>query len=216
VPPGVDTERFHPLNEAERAAARAHLGLPIEADIVLGLSRLVPRKGFDTAIRAMAQVSDEFPTALLAIAGSGRDRQRLEMLARELGAPVRFLGRVPNDDLPSLYGCVDVFAMLCRNRWAGLEQEGFGIVFVEAAAAGVAQIAGRSGGAHEAVAHDETGLIVDDPTDVGAVAGSLRRLLGDAALRNRLGGAARQRAIEQFSYDMLAERLGRALGALAE
>jgi phosphatidyl-myo-inositol dimannoside synthase len=216
VPPGVDTERFHPLNEAERAAARAHLGLPIEADIVLGLSRLVPRKGFDTAIRAMAQVSDEFPTALLAIAGSGRDRQRLEMLARELGAPVRFLGRVPNDDLPSLYGCVDVFAMLCRNRWAGLEQEGFGIVFVEAAAAGVAQIAGRSGGAHEAVAHDETGLIVDDPTDVGAVAESLRRLLGDAALRNRLGGAARQRAIEQFSYDMLAERLGRALGALAE
>jgi phosphatidyl-myo-inositol dimannoside synthase len=216
VPPGVDTERFHPLSEVERDAARERLGLPVDADIVLGLSRLVPRKGFDTAIRAMARISAQFPRAILAIAGSGRDRPRLEKLASELNAPVAFLGRVPSDDLPALYGCVDVFAMLCRNRWAGLEQEGFGIVFVEAAAAGVAQIAGRSGGAHEAVAHGETGLIIDDPTDVDAVAGALRTLLEDPVMRQQLGAAARQRAIEQFSYDLLAERLGRALGALPE
>ena len=63
----------------------------------------------------------------------------------------RFLGRVPDHLLNGAHGCADVFAMLCRNRWAGLEQEGFGIVFVEAAAAGVPQVAGNSGGAAEAV-----------------------------------------------------------------
>ena len=64
---------------------------------------------------------------------------------------------MPDDDLPSLYGCADVFAMLCRNRWGGLEQEGFGIVFLEAAACGVPQVAGASGGAAEAVVDGETG-----------------------------------------------------------
>ena len=65
---------------------------------------------------------------------------------------MRLLGRVPEPDLPALYGSADVYAMLCRNRWAGLEQEGFGIVFLEAAACGVPQVAGDSGGAAEAVA----------------------------------------------------------------
>ncbi len=79
---------------------------------------------------------------------------------------MRFCGRVPDEDLPDLYGCGDVFAMLCRNRWAGLEQEGFGIVFLEAAAAGVPAVAGESGGAAEAVAAGETGLVVDPSTSV--------------------------------------------------
>ena len=76
---------------------------------------------------------------------------------------MRFLGRVPNDDLPALYGCADVYTMLCRNRWGGLEQEGFGIVFLEAAACGVPQVAGDSGGAAEAVADGETGIVVRRP-----------------------------------------------------
>jgi phosphatidyl-myo-inositol dimannoside synthase len=214
VPPGVDTERFRPLTDAERAAARERHGLPIDAPIVLGVSRLVPRKGFDTAIRAVEQLRAKVPDVVLAIAGSGRDRGRLERLAEETGAPVRFLGRVPNDDLPALYGCADVFAMLCRNRWGGLEQEGFGIVFVEAAAAGVPQVAGRSGGAHEAVDDGVTGFVIDDPTDPAAVADALATILLDGAGRARLAAASRRRAVEQFSYDVLAERLGRALGAL--
>ncbi len=146
VPPGVDTERFHPLDHDGQVEARRRLGLPLDRRIVLSLSRMVPRKGFDTAIRAVAELSRTMPDVLLAISGSGRDRARLERLAATTGAPVQFLGRVGNDDLPALYGCVDVFAMPCRNRWGGLEQEGFGIVFVEAAAAGVPQVAGRSRG----------------------------------------------------------------------
>ena len=213
VPPGVDVERFRPLGAEQKQKARSRLGLPIDATIVLGLSRLVPRKGFDTLIRASASIAPRHPELVVAIGGSGRDRSRLERTAADAGAPVRFLGRVDDDDLPAIYGCVDVFAMLCRNRWGGLEQEGFGIVFVEAAASGVPQIAGRSGGAHEAVDHGRTGLVVDHPHDPGAVARALELLVGDPALRDRLGRAARRRVESELTYDVLAKRLGEALGA---
>jgi phosphatidylinositol alpha-1,6-mannosyltransferase len=125
---------------------------------------------------------------------------------------VRFLGRVDNDDLPYVHGCADVFTMLCRNRWGGLEQEGFGIVFVEAAACGVPQVAGDSGGAADAVADGETGLIVRHPERVDEAVVAIRRLLDDDAERARMGAAARERAVTDFSYDVLAARLGAALG----
>ena len=144
VPPGVDHARFAPLDAAERRAARARFGLPDDALVVAAVSRLVPRKGFDTVIRAAARLGPTHPDLLVAIAGGGRDRGRLERLARSTGAPVRFLGRVSDDDLPAAYGCADLFAMVCRNRWFGLEQEGFGIVFLEAAASGIPQIAGAA------------------------------------------------------------------------
>jgi phosphatidyl-myo-inositol dimannoside synthase len=212
VPPGVDADRFQPLDDAARRAARHRLGLPVDAVVVLGLSRLVPRKGFDVLIDASAQLADRHPALLVAIAGGGSDRDRLERRALERGAPVRFLGRVPDDDMPALYGCVDVFAMLCRNRWAGLEQEGFGIVFLEAAASGVPQVAGRSGGAHEAVDHGRTGFVVQQPQRADEVARAIERLLVDPALRRRLGTAARERVEHELTYDVLAARLGESLG----
>lgn len=211
VPPGVDIERFRPLTPDERRSARAHFGFADDAEIVVGISRLVPRKGFDTVIRAVAALAPFRPRLVLAIAGAGRDRERLEKLATELSAPVRFMGRVSHDDLPLLYGCADVSAMMCRNRWAGLEQEGFGIVFVEAAACGVPQIAGRSGGAAEAVEHGETGFVVDDPSDVNDVVRRLTQLLDDDELRQSMSVASRTRAEREFSYDILAARLGEAL-----
>lgn len=215
VPPGVDVERFRPLSAPERTAARRHLGLPADAKVIAGVSRLVPRKGFDTAIRAAARMRRTHPDLVLAIAGTGRDANRLRRLADELDAPVTFLGRVDHDDLPLVFGCADVFTMLCRNRWAGLEQEGFGIVFVEAAACGVPQVAGNSGGAAEAVEHEVTGVVVDDPGGdraVDATVDAFTRLLDDDGLRHRMGVAARGRAVEQFSYDVLSARLGAALG----
>lgn len=216
VPPGVDVERFRPLDAPERQSARRHFGVPEDAELVVGISRLVPRKGFDTAIRAVARLSRSRPALQLVIGGAGRDADRLTTLARELNAPVRLVGRIPHDDLPRLYGAADVCTMLCRNRWGGLEQEGFGIVFLEAAACGVAQLAGRSGGAAEAVVHGETGYVVDRPDDVDAVATALAALLDDAPLRRRMGEVSRQRAVAEFSYDVLARRLGRALDALAD
>jgi len=102
--------------------------------------------------------------------------------------------------------------MLCRNRWGGLEQEGFGIVFIEAASCGVPQIAGDSGGAAEAVAHGETGLVIDDPEDVQAVADAFEQLLDDDEMRAAMSVRSRERVESDFAYDVLAERLGDTLG----
>jgi phosphatidylinositol alpha-1,6-mannosyltransferase len=203
IPPGVDPLRFHPAGDDERRATRARLGLDPDRPLVLGLSRLVPRKGFDVLIDAAAGLDADVQVA---IAGHGRDRERLEARAAPQGGRVRFLGRVPDADLPALYACADVFAMLCRDRWGGLEAEGFGIVFVEAGACGVPSVAGRSGGSYEAVVDSETGFVVD-PHDVAAVRSAIDRLLRDDALRARMGAAARERAVTELSYDTLAARL---------
>ncbi len=205
VPPGVDPDRFRPLAPDARAAVRRRFGLDPDRPLVLGLSRLVPRKGFDVLIDAVACLDSDVQ---LAIGGGGRDAGRLASRAarRGIAARMRFLGRVPEDDLAGLYACADVFAMLCRERWGGVEAEGFGIVFVEAAACGVPAVAGRSGGAHEAVVHGETGLVVE-PRDVGGVRAALERLLRNDALRARFGTAARRRAVNELSYDRLVTHL---------
>jgi phosphatidylinositol alpha-1,6-mannosyltransferase len=213
VPPGVDTDRFRPLDATARSAARARLGLPVDGRLIVSVSRLVPRKGMDVLIRAAALLAPSRPDLCVAIAGGGRDHARLERLVRTTRAPVRLLGRVDHDDLPDLYACGDAFAMVCRNRWAGLEQEGFGIVFLEAAAAGVPQVAGDSGGAAEAVVEGETGFVVGDPSDPAAVADRLARLIDDPDLAARMGAAGRERAVAELSYDVLAARLGTALAA---
>ncbi|GIT00763.1 MAG: glycosyl transferase family 1 [Acidimicrobiales bacterium] len=213
VSPGVDIDRFRPLDASERSSVRRELGLPVDAPLVVSVSRLVPRKGMDTLVRAASRLSKRIPDAVVAIAGSGRDRARLEGLVAATGAPVRLLGRVPDELLPGLYGAGDVFSMSCRSRWAGLEQEGFGIVFVEAAAAGVPAVAGDSGGSAEAVADGETGLVVRRPGDSLRVAEALGDLIDDESRRLEMGLRARARAEAEFSYDVLAARLREGLDA---
>jgi len=215
VPPSVDTERFRPLEPHERADARRRLDLDPDGLLVTSVSRLVPRKGMDVFIRAMARLVDHHPRLQGAIAGDGRDRRRLERLVEATGSPVRVLGRLSDDDLPAVYGCADVFAMLCRSRWAGLEQEGFGIVFLEAAACGVPQVAGSSGGAAEAVLEGETGLIVRRPADVDDVTDALDALLSDPERRERMAVASRARAVDHFGQERLAATLAAALERVA-
>ena len=212
VPPGVDTTRFVPVADADRASVRARFGIAPDDEVVLGMSRLVTRKGYDTVIRAVAQLAPHRPKLRLVIGSTGRDESRLRSIASETNAPVTFLGRVAHDDLPLLYGCADVFSMMCRNRWGGLEQEGFGIVFVEAAACGTPQIAGDSGGSAEAVVDGETGFVMANPTDSSALAARIAQVLDDEPLRRRMGIASRSRAVAEFDYDVLAGRLGDVLG----
>ena len=207
VPPGVDVGRFKPLNASERLEARSRFGLPADDPVVVSISRLVPRKGMDVLIAATARLADRHPGLTLAVAGAGRDRARLDRLIGRTGAPVRLLDRVADSDLSDLYGCADVFAMVCRQRWGGLEQEGFGIVFLEAAAAGVPQLAGDSGGAAEAVEHGRTGLVVGQPSHLNEVIASLDALLSDRVRLQRMGLDSRLRAVAEFSYDYMAERL---------
>jgi phosphatidylinositol alpha-1,6-mannosyltransferase len=201
IPPGVDVERFHPVDDDQRAKTRVRFGLDPDRPLVLGVSRLVPRKGFDVVIDACAGLGD----VQLAIAGSGRDRRRLERRAAHRSS-VTFLGRVSDDDLAALYAAADVFAMCCRERWGGLEAEGYGIVFMEAAACAVPAVAGRSGGSHEAVVDGVTGFVVA-PRDVPAIRRSIDRCCRDSTLRTQMGEAARRRAVEELSYDRLVAKL---------
>lgn len=212
IPPGVDTERFAVPTAEHRAEVRARYGVASDAPLVVSLSRLVPRKGMDVLIRASARLAGEFPALRVLIGGTGRDRARLERIVAATGAPVELVGRVAEADLADFNAMGDVFAMCCRNRWFGVEQEGFGIVFLEAAATGVPQVAGASGGSADAVDHERTGLVVDDPSSVGAVTSAIRRLLIDDDLRRRLAISGRSRAVDEFSYDDLARRLDEALG----
>ncbi len=211
VPPGVDVERFRPLDDLQRREARRHLGLPEDAVLVTSISRLVPRKGMDVLIRAIARLRATRPDLALAIGGAGRDERRLRLVAQTARVPVHWLGRISEEDLPLAYGCADVYAMCCRDRWGGLEQEGFGIVFLEAAASGVPQVAGSSGGSAEAVADGVTGAVVGRPHDPRAVAAALQPLVDDPGLRVRLGLASRERAVTEFAYDKVAQRLERTL-----
>ena len=211
IPPGVDTQRFRQLSNEERVSARREFGVSDEAELIVGISRLVPRKGFDTLIEVAAALQASRPRLQVLIGGGGRDANRLQKLIDKLGAPVRMLGRVTDEQLPLLYGCADVSAMLCRSRWGGLEQEGFGIVFSEAASCGVPQVAGKSGGAADAVLDGLTGKVVPNPSDVAQVASTVAQLLDDAFLRSLMGVASRERALNTFDYDVLTKSLAQVL-----
>ena len=211
IPPGVDTQRFRPLNDEERKISRREFGVSDDAELIVGVSRLVPRKGFDTLIEVAATLRASRPRLQVLIGGGGRDAKRLQKLIDKLGAPVRMLGRVTDEQLPRLYGCADVSAMLCRSRWGGLEQEGFGIVFSEAAACGVPQIAGKSGGAADAVLDGLTGKVVQNPSDVAQVASTVNQLLDDAFLRSLMSVASRERALTTFDYNVLTKSLAQVL-----
>lgn len=227
VPPGVDVSRFRPLPAIERASARAHFGLPRTGPLVVSVSRLVPRKGMDTLIEAASSLSTRLPGLSVAIAGEGRDRRRLERAAAEAAVPVRFVGKLPDRDLPAFYACADVFALCCRSRWWGLEQEGFGIVLLEAAATGVPCVTVGSGGAAEAVVDGETGIVVPSSEEsawrpssrAGHAEGvglALAALLEAPERARAMGAAGRSRAERQFDYDILASRLGNALRTMCE
>jgi phosphatidylinositol alpha-1,6-mannosyltransferase len=215
IPPGVDVGGIVPLEADERRTARTGLGLPAEGPLLTSVSRLVPRKGMDVLIAAANRLAPSYPDLVVAIAGDGRERGHLRRLAAQSPVRVEVLGRVSQEDRAALLGAADVFVMACRNRWFGLEQEGFGIVCLEAAAAGVPQVAGDSGGASEAVLDGETGLVVTDPGNPGAVAEALRSLLVDPNRRRRMGRAARFRVEESFDNDVLASRLAEALAGVA-
>ncbi|ARQ71216.1 glycosyltransferase family 4 protein [Streptomyces marincola] len=208
LPPGVDEKTFHPGSGGD--AVRAALGLT-DRPVVVCVSRLVPRKGQDTVIRALPQVLAAHPETVLLIVGGGPYRADLEKLAAGLGVgeAVRFTGEVPWEELPAHFGAGDVFAMPCRTRRGGLDVEGLGIVYLEASATGLPVVAGDSGGAPDAVLDGETGWVVRGAGE-GAPAETAERiatLLGDAELRRRMGERGRAWVEERWRWDLLVERL---------
>ncbi len=204
LPPGVDTEWFRPdAPGAEEVRARHGLS---ERPLVVCVSRLVPRKGQDVLIRALPAIRRREPDAAMLIVGDGPDAARLRALAADHGPGVTFAGQVPDADLPAYHAAADVFAMPCRSRLGGLEVEGFGIVFLEAAAAGRPVVAGDSGGAAEAVADGETGLVVDG-RNPGTVAEAVAGLLATPARAEAMGKAGRARVERLFTWPRLTNGL---------
>ncbi|EFV14375.1 glycosyltransferase family 4 protein [Segniliparus rugosus] len=208
--PGVDAERFQPDPQL-RGAMRERHGFG-EAPVLLCLARLVPRKGQDVLIKAMPKVLREVPDALLVIVGSGPCEKNLRKLADEHGVTdrVRFIGRVPEEDLPAWYAMADVFAMPCRTRGKGLDVEGLGIVFLEASAAGLPVIAGDSGGAPETVREGETGTVVSGRS-VQEVGDAAVRLLSDPIRASKMGVAGRAWVQESWGWDTSAAKLAELL-----
>ena len=207
IPPGVDIQRFSPANAFEKKEARRSFEIPNTSMVILALTRLVPRKGVDVLIEAVKMLKENYPELLLLIGGTGRDARRLEGLSKDLGSNVKFLGEISEEALPDLYRAADIFCMPCRSRWAGLEQEGFGIVFLEAAASGIPQIAGKSGGSADAVVDNETGFIIDDPRNPRQLAQSIQVLLENPVEIERMASNSRMRAKSNFSYEQLSKTL---------
>jgi len=212
VPPGVDSDRFHP-DPAARDELRRRYGLGQRPTVVC-VSRLVPRKGQDMLIRALPEIRRRVDGAALVIVGGGPHLDTLRQLAAEhdVADHVVFTLGVPGAELAGHYALGDVFAMPCRTRGAGLDVEGLGIVFLEASATGIPVVAGASGGAPETVREGETGHVVDG-RDVAAIAGAVSGLLADPDAAARMGARGRDWVLQYWRWDVLAARLGDLLTA---
>jgi phosphatidylinositol alpha-1,6-mannosyltransferase len=196
--PGVDTSMFRPGLGGE---VRASLGLT-DRPVAVCVSRLMPRKGQDVLIRALPAVQSAVPDAALLLVGGGPSRSRLESLASSSGvaSSVFFTGSVEWPLLPAFYGAGDVFAMPCRTRLGGLDVEGLGIVFLEAAACGLPVVAGDSGGAPDAVIDAETGYVVDGES-VEATARRLVELLSAPDTARVMGQRGREWVSDAWAWD---------------
>ena len=200
-PLGTDPVQFAPARAS--AAVRAELGLG-EAPYLLTVARLVPHKGQDVAMRALARIANAFPDLRYVIVGNGPDEPRLRELARSLGIDARvvFTGPLRDDHLPAVYAGAAIYVGLSRFI-PPVSVEGFGISFVEAAASGVPSVAGDSGGVRSAVLDGETGLVVPPEEDAQAAV-AMQRLLSDRALYERLARAGRDAALARFNWDRVA------------
>jgi phosphatidylinositol alpha-1,6-mannosyltransferase len=200
--PGVDVDLFTP--DADGAAVRRRYGLG-DAPVVVCVSRLVARKGQDVLVAGWPQVLARHPRARLLLVGGGPAEASLRraVAARGLRDSVVLTGPVQPAELPAHYAAGDVFAMPCRTRRAGLDVEGLGMVFLEAAACARPVVAGTSGGAPEAVLEGATGHVVD-PRSADAVAGAIAGLLADPDRARAMGKAGRAWVEQRWSWTTIA------------
>jgi len=203
IAPGIDVEHFRPGNGA---TMRTELGIESKR-VIMCVGRLVHRKGQDVLVQAMPAVLRRIPEAVLVLVGVGPREEFLRKEVARLGIQdsVFFTGRIQYDQLPQYFHAADLFVMPSRSRLAGLEVEGLGIVYLEASACGIPVIAGRSGGAPDAVIAGETGLLVDG-TKVDEIADCIVSLLPDRDRLLRMGKAGADWISKDWSWEMWGER----------
>lgn len=190
--PGVSDAYLQEVNVDEKNRVSKTYNISHVPHIIT-VCRLVSRKGVDTVLRSLPIIRKEIPDIQYTIVGEGPERKQLEYLAKELGISecVRFLGNVADDDVLPLFGTADAFVMTPREE--GTDVEGFGIVYIEAAAAGLPSVASRTGGVPEAVQDETTGILVS-PDNPKETADALLRLLKNPEERKRLAKNAKLRA----------------------
>ncbi|MGZ4199220.1 MAG: glycosyltransferase family 4 protein [Thermoleophilia bacterium] len=205
--PALEVGRYASTQAGEAVAARAALGLD-STPLIVCVGRLVARKGQDMLIAALADLDGGFPDVKLALVGGGRlaDELRRQAAAAGVADRVHLPGEVSDDELRLWLQAADIFAAPSRTRLRGLEVEGFGIVYAEAALTGLPVVAGRSGGAPEAVVEGETGFVVDAHTP-DELSAALRRLLSmSSEERQQMGAAGRRLALSRHTPDVAAAR----------
>lgn len=199
IAPGIDVDHFLPT---DASALRRSLGLA-EKKVIVSVGRLVHRKGQDRLIKAMPEILKSVSNAHLLLVGEGPHRDHLQKLVQKhnLEGSVTLLGRIEYKNLP-MHICVgDIFAMPSRSRLMGLEVEGLGIVYLEASACGLPVLAGNSGGAPDAVVHNETGLVVDGMENK-EIADAAIELLTKVDLSQKMGAAGRQWIVENWRWEI--------------
>jgi phosphatidylinositol alpha-1,6-mannosyltransferase len=211
VPLGTDPEAFRP--GLDPAALRRRFGLEGRRWL-LSVARLTRHKGLDMGIRVLGLLGREYPDLGYAVAGTGDELAALQRLAGSLGLSerVRFLGQVPDTDLPQLYNSAEIYLGL--SRLMDQRVEGFGISLAEASACGLPVVAGRTGGIPDAVSDNDTGLLVD-PEQPDQAAAAVKTLLDNPTLARRLGVAGRRRVEEYYNWGRVAldlAQLGHAYG----
>lgn len=190
--PGIES---HPV--PTRDEARKALGLDPDFEVVLSVTRLVPRKGIDLSLHALARLQKR-RNAEYVVIGDGPDKARLQGVAEECRTSVRWVTNADEDEKWNWYAAADVFLLPVREETD--DMEGFGIVYLEAALAGIPAVAGKSGGAGEAVRHGYSGLLVN-PKSIEEVETTVERLLADGELRSRLGAQGKERALKDFRWE---------------
>jgi phosphatidyl-myo-inositol dimannoside synthase len=205
LPPGTSPEKFQKMPKAALDGILAHHGLS-DRRFILTLCRLISRKGVDLAIRALAEISHDFPEMVLAIAGDGPEAPVLRELTANLNlvARVRFLGQVDEATKHALFQNCEFFVL--PNRPVPGDMEGFGIVFLEASMYGKAVIGGNNGGVPDAVIDGVTGLLTNTSQSHKPLSAAMRLLLEKPKLTHRLGNAGKERASGEFSWNHLASR----------
>lgn len=197
IPLGTDPDRFSPRGPAAPIGPGRWL---------LTVARLVPHKGIDTAIDALARLGPRCEDVGYAVIGEGPDRARLESLAatRGVAGRVRFLDSITDADLPRWYRGATLYLGLSREQ--GDDAEGFGLSLVEAQGCGVPVLAGRSGGTADALRDGSTGWLVD-ANDSEAVATRLRSLLALPQLLRDAGVAGRQLVETRLNWQRVGQDL---------
>lgn len=206
IPNGTDPERFRP---GTADPWRRRLGLE-HRTVLLTVGRLVPRKGVDRLIRVVARLRESFSALALVVAGEGPERHRLQRLIDELNlqSTVFLVGAVLDQELPSLYNLADIFVAPIRSEPPDVE--GFGLVFLEAAASGLPVVGPDRGGPSEVIVPEVTGLTVNPDSDQALYA-AIERLLANPRLRACLGSAGRRHALQRYHWDDIAERVWQTL-----